>query len=159
MTNELKKEFTLRISQANHSGMILILCDMEKVYVGDAITAYEEGDDANYLIYVNYAKKVHNELMSCFATNDSLGIKVLNILRFIYKKLVESSVKQCPCDLDRCMNMMDNLREGFVRLHEIDDEGPVMRNTQQVYAGLTYGKGTLNESFGKQDYSNRGFKV
>ena len=39
MTSELKKEFTLRITQANHSGLILILFDMEKVYIEDALKA------------------------------------------------------------------------------------------------------------------------
>ena len=56
-----------------------------------------------------------------------------------------------------CENMMDNLRTGFEKLHEIDDEGPVMQNAHQVYAGLTYGKGTLNESLEGADYSKRGF--
>ena len=28
-----------------------------------------------------------------------------------------------------------------------DFEGPIMQNTQQIYAGLTYGKGYFNESY------------
>ena len=80
-------------------------------------------------------------------------------MRYIFTKLIDSSVKRVPCELDRCQNMMDNLRTGFEKLHELDDEGPVMQNTHQVYAGLTYGKGTLNESLGGTDYSKRGFRV
>ncbi|MBQ7707513.1 MAG: flagellar protein FliS [Lachnospiraceae bacterium] len=157
MTSELKKEFTLRISQANHSGLILILFDMEKVYVEDALNAYDKEDKDEYLKNINQANKVHNELMSAINPADEKGKTYLNILRYIYTKLIDSAVKRRPCELDRCQNMMDNLRIGFEKLHEIDDEGPVMKNAHQVYAGLTYGKGTLNESLSGADYSNRGF--
>ena len=54
--------------------------------------------------------------------------------------------------------MLDNLRVGFEKLHSIDTSEPVMKNTHQVYAGLTYGKGTLNESMLGDTY-NRGFKA
>ena len=157
MTSELKKDFTLRISQANHSGLILILFDMEKVYVEDALNAYDKEDRAEYLKNINQAKKVHNELMSAINPEDEKGKTYLNILRYIYTKLIDSAVKRTPCELDRCRNMMDNLRTGFEKLHEIDNEGPVMQNAHQVYAGLTYGKGTLNESLEGADYSKRGF--
>lgn len=34
-----------------------------------------------------------------------------------------------------------------------------MQNTQQVYAGLTYGRGTLNEVFMNPNEYARGFKA
>ena len=164
MTDERKKEFTLRITQANHSGLLLNTCDMEKVYIEDALAAYgryEEGlqDIKEYLKNMNMAKKVHNELMSSINPEDENGRKVLNVLRFIYSKFIQSTVKRKPCELDRCQSMMDELRVGFEKLHEIDTEEPVMKNVHQIYAGLTYGKGTLNESLEGVDYSSRGFQA
>ena len=47
----------------------------------------------------------------------------------------------------------------FVHLHELDNEGAVMQNVHQVYAGLTYGKGTLNESIQGVNYEKRGYQV
>ena len=35
--------------------------------------------------------------------------------------------------------------ESFEQVAKQDTSGAVMANTQQIYAGLTYGKGTLNE--------------
>jgi flagellar protein FliS len=55
--------------------------------------------------------------------------------------------------------MVDDLRVGFVHLHELDNEGAVMQNVHQVYAGLTYGKGTLNESIQGVNYEKRGYQV
>ena len=50
-------------------------------------------------------------------------------------------------------------RAGFDGIKMQDTSGPVMQNVQQVYAGLTYGKGTLNETYlNVQDY-NRGFQA
>jgi len=55
--------------------------------------------------------------------------------------------------------VMDKLRAGFEGIKSQDTTGPVMQNVQQVYAGLTYGKGQLNEAFlNPQDY-NRGFNA
>ena len=46
--------------------------------------------------------------------------------------------------------------QSFEKLSEQDDSGPVMSNAQSVYAGLTYGKGTLNESTSSLS-DNRGY--
>ena len=159
MTKEQIQEFTLRTSQSNHSGLILILTDIDKVYMGDAISAYMSGDTEQYNRFIELAKRSHNELMNTMNPKDALGLRVLSILRYIYGRLVASQVKRAPQELDRCMNMLDTLRVGFEHLHELDHEGPVMKNTHRVYAGLTYGKGVLNESLGSTDYSNRGFTV
>lgn len=158
MTKEQIKEFTLRTTNSNHSGLILVLFDVVKVYISDSIIAYDAGETEAYLKNIRLAKKSHNELMSCINPRDDLGRRVLEIFRFIYGKLATSEAKRTPDDLDRCLGMLDNLRVGFEKLHSIDDEGPVMKNTHQVYAGLTYGKGTLSESTLGDTY-NRGFKA
>jgi len=157
MTNEQIKEFTLRTTNSNHSGLILVLFDVVKVYATDAMTAYQN-NDGEYIKNIRLAKKAHNELMSAINPADELGRKVLKIFRFIYKKLVNSEVRHSPDELDRCIVMLDNLRVGFEKLHSLDDEAPVMKNTHQVYAGLTYGKGTLSESMVGDTY-NRGFQA
>ena len=158
MTKEQIQEFTLRTSQSNHSGLILVLFDIIRVYMEDALNAYAQNDVDTYFKNIECAKKAHNELMDCINPLDEQGRKILTILRFIYKKMIESSVKRIPQELDRCDKMMDNLRVCFERLHELDEEGPIMRNTHQVYAGLIYGKGVLNESV-EGAYGNRGFTV
>lgn len=159
MTNEQIKEFTLKISQANHSGLMLILHDMEQIYIEDSKKSYFKGDIDDFLRYIELAKKTHNELMDCVNPLDSQGKMVLVILRFVYKQLVLSGIKREVVELDRCTQIMKSIRLCFEKLHEIDNEGPVMKNTHQVFAGLTYGKGILNESVQGTDYSKRGFKA
>ena len=146
MTQEQKQEFTRRISQENHSGLILVLCDIFHTYGMDAMAAYEAENMTTYLQTIGQARRAMQELIECFSKEDPLGRNVIAILRFIYGKLVRSEV-------------VDDLRVGFVHLHELDNEGAVMQNVHQVYAGLTYGKGTLNESIQGVNYEKRGYQV
>lgn len=159
MTQEQKQAFTRRISQENHSGLILVLCDIFHVYGEDALAAYEAEDAALYQQNIEQARRTIQELMDCFSRAEQTGRDVVAILRFVYGKLVRSQIRKAPDDLDRCVQMVDALRVGLVHLHEIDTEDAVMQNVHQVYAGLTYGKGTLNESIQGVNYENRGYQV
>lgn len=159
MTQEQKQEFTRRISQENHSGLILVLCDIFHTYGMDAMAAYEAENMTTYLQTIGQARRAMQELIECFSKEDPLGRNVIAILRFIYGKLVRSEVRRQPDELDRCVQMVDDLRVGFVHLHELDNEGAVMQNVHQVYAGLTYWKGTLNESIQGVNYEKRGYQV
>lgn len=159
MTKEQIQEFTRRVSQENQSGLILILCDIFHVYCEAAITAYASEENAEYDGNIEMARRTMQELIASFSNEDELGQKVIMIFRFIYGKLVRSAIRKKPDELDRCLQMVDNLRVGFEHLHTLDTEGAVMQNVHQVYAGLTYGKGTLNESVQGVDYGNRGYQI
>ena len=53
---------------------------------------------------------------------------------------------------------MEKLRKSFEEVAKQDTSGSVVQNSQKVYAGLTYGKGTLNEVF-MDNEAARGFKA
>ena len=59
--------------------------------------------------------------------------------------------------LDGVAEIFEKLLTGYQKVSEEDTSGPVMKNTQQVYAGLTYGRGTLNEMYVNMNESRRGF--
>ena len=82
MTKEQIQEFTLRTSQSNHSGLILVLFDIIRVYMEDALNAYAQDDVDTYFKNIECAKKAHNELMDCINPLDEQGRKILTILRF-----------------------------------------------------------------------------
>ena len=96
MTQEQKQEFTRRISQENHTGLILVLCDIFHTYGNDAIAAYEADDTTAYLQNIGQARRAMQELIECFSKEDPLGRNVIAILRFIYGKLVRSEVRRQP---------------------------------------------------------------
>lgn len=158
MTREQVQEFTRRATQENHSGLMLVLCDMEQVYMADAVAAYDNGSD-DYAITIDKARRVLNELIDCFDRTDIQGRHMVSVLRYIYGRLVSASIKGDPCDIGQCSVLLGRLRVALEELHRVDDEGPVMKNAHQVYAGLTYGRGVLNESTLGTDYSSRGYKI
>lgn len=159
MTKEQINEFTLRTTQANHSGLVVILFEIERIYLADSLACYEAGDREEFVRNLEKAKKAHNELMAAMDTKDVIGFRVYSLLRYMYKLMVKASVRRDAEELDRVDIMLEKLEESFKVLHEKDSDAAVMKNTHQVYAGLTYGKGRLNESYGSADYSNRGFRA
>ena len=54
--------------------------------------------------------------------------------------------------------MIQELKESFEQIALQDTSAPIMENTQTVYAGLTYGKDSLNLNLSDQG-TNRGFCV
>lgn len=159
MTKEQINEFTLRTTQANHSGLVIILFEIEDIYLDDAMVCYNNADLDGFLRNLEMAKRAHHELISSMNTEHATGYKVWNILRYTYKLLIQSSAKKDASGLDRVKAMLCKLKASFAVISEKDTEPPVMKNTHQVYAGLTYGRGKLNESYGAADYSNRGFRI
>ena len=53
--------------------------------------------------------------------------------------------------------MIESLRNAYNMVALENKTGPLMQNTQTVYAGLTYGKKDVNVNL--EQLSNRGFRV
>lgn len=64
MTQEQKQEFTRRISQENHSGLILVLCDIFHTYGMDAMAAYEAENMTTYLQTIGQARRAMQERLN-----------------------------------------------------------------------------------------------
>ena len=54
--------------------------------------------------------------------------------------------------------MIQELKESYEQVSSQDTSAPIMQNTQTVYAGLTYGKTSLNVDLSDQG-THRGFRV
>jgi flagellar protein FliS len=54
--------------------------------------------------------------------------------------------KRSEAEIDECESLMKMLHASFVEVAKTDDSAPLMRNTEQVYAGYTYGRSDVNSS-------------
>ena len=54
--------------------------------------------------------------------------------------------------------IIGELQKAYKKIEDQDQSGPVMGNSQTVYAGLTYGRNTLTENIA-DPAANRGFCV
>ena len=137
MTKEQIQVYTKRITQANTSGLAVILYELTSIYIEEGKTAYKAGRAEEIVLLFLY-----------FIEN-----------LFINKQLLLSIVKKQPVNLDECAGYLNKLRTSFEKLAETDTEEPLMEHVQQVYAGLTYGRGYLNESVDPAGDPNRGLKA
>lgn len=157
MTKEETSGFSYRIMQASPTELIIILYEMFEVYLKDAISYCKEDKIQEFRTSLKSSQRVLNELNHSLDMQYSISLNFMQIYLFINRTMLKASVSRKTEDLERCIRMIEKLKNAFEQIKDEDRRGPVMKNTQQVYAGLTYGKGTLNESFGLE--SNRGFRV
>ena len=157
MTNEQKQEYTLRITRANRSELIVIIYDMALTYIEDAIASFDKGDSEEFGNNARYAGKCVGDLLESLDFNYEPSYPLMRIYVFISKQISLAPIKKDKEGLVVAARLLSKLKKSFEDIAAQDDSGPLMSNTQEVYAGLTYGRGSLNEDI--KGSSNRGFCV
>lgn len=157
----MKKEdilsFTTRVTQASRSELIVILYEMTLTEIKEAKEAYALGDLDTFVKELKRAQKYVSELMSALNYQYTISYDLMSLYLYVSKRLVTAIIKRIPNSLDSAEVVLNRLLIGFEGVSKTDNSGPMMRNTQQVYAGLTYGRGTLNETFLDPNNKSRGF--
>lgn len=158
MKKEKKQEFTLRITRANKTQMIVILYDMVLVYLEDSLEAFEKNDYITYKWNLDRAKDCLDELLNSLHMEYEVA-GILKGLYFFYKRELSSAgIQKNKEKVLSVMNMIQELKASYEQIAAQDTSAPIMENAQTVYAGLTYGKSSLNVNLSDQG-TNRGFRV
>lgn len=158
MTKELKQEFTLRITQANKTQLIIILYEMILLYLDEAKAALETEDMSAYKNAIRKIRECMNELTASLHFEYELAGNLLQLYLYINSELVQASIRKKAENLDHVEMVIKGLHAAYQQIETQDTSQPVMGNTQAVYAGLTYGKNTLTENIADPD-GNRGFCI
>lgn len=159
MTQEQIQTYTLRVSQASPCELVVIMYDIILDDVKNAKAAKASGDLKQYQADLTHAGKFVNELMGALDYSQPVSFRLMSLYIYVNKMIVQARVSGKWDSLNDVELVIEKLRAGFDGIKDQDTTGPVMQNVQQVYAGLTYGKGKLNETYlNAQDY-NRGFKA
>ena len=158
MTRELKQEYTLRITQANKTQLITILYEMVLIYIDEAETALSEDDRAEYKSAIRKIRGCMNELTASLNLEYDLAQNLLQLYLYVNRELVQASIHYEKENLEHIRLVIGELQKAYKKIENQDVSGPVMGNTQTVYAGLTYGRNTLTENI-TDPASNRGFCV
>jgi Flagellar protein FliS. len=157
MDKEAIKSFTVRISQASRSELIVILYEMTLAKIDDAIKAYNDNRPDIYERELKGAQRCVSELMASLNYRYKISFDLLSLYMYTNKQIITAIMKRKPDTLPYAKSVLEKLLAGFREVSKIDNSGPMMHNTQQLYAGLTYGKGTLNETFVNPNEDKRGF--
>ena len=150
MQDMLKKDFTLRIAQANRSELTVIIYEICLAYLNEAI----EGTDREENIAK--ARACVDELKESLNFEYELSGELLHLYIHVNKLLVRAAVGGRMEPLMEAKSILSRLRDQFCKVSEKDDSPPLLRNAQEVYAGYTYGKYDINVNFGR-DEKGRGF--
>lgn len=157
MTKERINEYTLKITQASRTEMIVILYDLADEYMDDAIKSYKANDHEGFRNNCLKAGRVIQDLIGALDFTYDLASALYRIYEYVSREISMAVIRNEIDGLIECRKLLASLKESFEKLAASDNSGPAMGNTQTVYAGLTYGKGVLNESIALE--SNRGFKA
>lgn len=158
MRDELKKEFTRRITQANPVSMITILYDMTLVYIGDAREAFAGREEKKFVQEIHRAQDCLMELMNSLDMKYEPAAALRELYLYMHRELAGAIISVSEDRLAQPESILTRLRDAYLELEKTGSFEPVMDNTQQIYAGLTYGKNSLIESLA-QPVNNRGFLV
>lgn len=146
MTDELRQDFTRRLSQCNQGGMIVIIYDIYFAYMADARAGFEKKDDELFKSGIRKAGQTIDELINALNMSYAIAKQLLPLYKYCKVQLSKALYENKSERLDEADRIMKRLYDSFVEAARQDTSEPLMENTQQVYAGITYGKNDLVEN-------------
>ncbi|RDU25069.1 flagellar export chaperone FliS [Anaerosacchariphilus polymeriproducens] len=156
MKKEKIQEYTLRISQSNRTQLVVVIYDILLTYLSEAEDADAKEDKNEFRYAVRKAQPFVTELMSALNFQYEISYELMRLYLYVNRSLALSLIKNDSSELKGPKIVIKNLRKAFEEISRKDSSQPLMKNTQQIYAGLTYGKGCLKE-FSNMQGENRGF--
>lgn len=163
MTDKELNGFSVRVTQCSRTALTALTMEIGQTYIRDAVEAIDASDDDNtdseklatdYVKAVRCTSQCIDELISSLNLSVAISRDLLVIYQYIKNNLRQLRRKPNKESLLAMGRILSRLQKSFEAVAAQDKTGPMMANTQKVYAGLTYGQGTLNETI---DTTNRGF--
>lgn len=158
MTSELKQRYTLRITQANKTELIAILYEMLLDYVEEANMGFDQKNITVFRDAVRKAKACLEELIASLNLQYQPAPQLLSLYLYCNREFIKADARNDKEPLYHIQNVIQQLLQAYRELAKQDQSGPVMENSQTIYAGLTYGKDRLTENLTDQGF-NRGFRA
>lgn len=154
MTDAEMNVYKMRISQAGIAELTVVMFEMEMQWIQEALDSSGDGNTVAFMDAVSKAQATQTELMNVMNMKNAVAFDVYSIFAFVNRQLIQSKIERQPVDLDRCKNMLERLHKSFQAIVSTDTAGPVMAQSEKVYAGLTYGtNGLVESSVGGKEYT------
>lgn len=145
MKKEKIQSYSARVTQANRTELLVIMYEIIQEELTAALDCFEESDMNGFDIALKNGQKFLGELMGTLNYEYELSYQLMSLYKFVNKTIIEDRIKQQIDHLVECVGIIENIKKGFEEIVKEDTSGPLMENVQKLYAGLTYGKGSLNE--------------
>lgn len=149
--------YTNRITNASPTELVVIMYEIAEEYILSATICKRQENYEGFKYNLQKGKQFINELNSVLDMKYKISYDLMSLYMFMNRTLVNAIITGEDKNIPAVLSMLKKLREAFKEISNQDTRGPVMKNVQTVYAGLTYSKGSLNETFETQH--NRGYTV
>lgn len=151
MDQDIIKNYTVRITQANRSELIVILYELAMLDIKEALETMSSKA-------IDHACKCVNELVVSLDFSYEISFELLRLYRYVNECLLRAKTAKDKKLMEQALETLEALHIAFEGVAKQDMSAPVMQNTEQVYAGLTYSKGVLNEAL-LHPSGERGFRA
>lgn len=153
-----KTNWSARIVNATPAQLVLIIYELIFEAIDEAIEQLDKKEYNAYEKTMERARGLLKELTHDLNLKTTLEYDFLSLYLFVNKLFIQSYFKRSTEQLYQAKKILNTLYIGLCEAEkQIPKEEKVVKNAQQIYAGMTYGKGDLNESIIED--SNRGFKA
>ena len=146
MQKEQIQEFTSKITLSNRTGLTVVTYEILFAYLADAKCALKEEHWDEYKQALRKAQKCITELMETLNFAYDLSVELRRIYSYGKELLAKAIYKRSETEILECESLFRMLYESFVEVAKTDKSPVLMKNTEQVYAGYTYGRSDVNSS-------------
>ncbi|HHW67748.1 MAG: flagellar secretion chaperone FliS [Epulopiscium sp.] len=149
---------TAQIANATPGQLVVITYEVIIETLDEAQKQLAVKDEKKFKRNIDKAQKLLRELMDSLDLSYSISMDLLQLYLYINKVIIKSYVTLKEEPLEEAKKLLNTLLIGWRQAVASEEKkAPVIENAQQIYAGLTYGKGSLNEAIVED--TNRGFKA
>lgn len=151
------KDYVARIANASQLQLVIINYEIILDYLIAAKNSLDNKIDFDFDL--EKSRQFLNELRVSLDMQYTLSKYLLSLYIYIDQQIAYCQFNYDVKHIDEAVKILNTLLDSWKKI-EIDenDKTPIMENTEQLYAGLTYGKdGNLNEYVDIK--ANRGFKA
>lgn len=159
MEKERLQEFAARVSQANRSELVVVIYDAAIASIEEGKSCLEMDDITAARKEIDRAKGMVDELLHSLDLKYQISHYLRQLYIYAYRELCQGIALRDADRLDHASDVLKGLLPSFHEVAKQDESGPVMENTQQIYAGLTYGRDSLDETIAVGVNYNRGFEA
>ena len=143
LRKEKISEFTRRVSQCNRSGLVVVVYDIFFAYLEEAESACAGEDWESYKSALRGGERAINELIGALDFSQDMAKDLYRI--YVYcKEAIATAIYKRQYD-------------SFVEVAKSDHSQPLMQNAEQVFAGYTYGRNDVTETYQDINNQKRGF--
>ncbi len=137
-----------RIANANRGDLLCITYEFLLEQIGYLIDIKTDNDQeadtlVKYYKHLDKCKQILAMLVRDLDFNQSISGDLFKLYVYVQGVLIKAKTVE---ELEVAQDIINKLYEAFEEAAKEDESSSVMKNTEEVYAGLTYGPNDINET-------------